>query len=349
MADTEETPLITPVASHPTRQLEHSESIHTYIVLCPEYARSKYGHYCFRQVFVAYALFFLTIILRVSFTEIAGKHILRASVDFRTSLVTHGDQRSWYSEDPVESISQSAMSTKDHLVDVLNSHVKKQRHSCCSGMHCASGGRPCCEKRNISNLEEGGDVEWGVVVETPSRTGLFGFLKPKNRHREDLENEQTNRAGALCTLKGNHVDCAPQSFRFIDAWRELDINGDGIWTYEEARIDHSNLGCRLGLDVEEIFRSVIQSIEIHVANSRGEFMASKVRSQRNSVPHKYFDVWRGLVAICMAPSEGRCGSMIRAGVFDGLLSSDRNGLAQGRTLGWSDELLCTDAAAQWFA
>jgi len=292
--------------------------------------------------------FLLDYILQVSLTQIAGKHIPRDSVDFHASLVAHSDHRLWYSEDPVEPLSQSAMSAKDYLseFDVSNSHVKKQRQSCCSGMHCASGGRPCCEKRNISNLEEGGDVDWGVVVETPSRTAL---QKARSWSRQDLENERTNRARAVCTLKGNHVDCAPKSFWFIDAWRDIDINGDGIWTYEEAQIDHSNLGCRLGLDVEEIFRSVIQSIEIHVANSRGEFMASKVRSQRNSVPHKYFDVWRGLVAICMAPSEGRCGSMIRAGVFDGLLSSDRNGLAQGRTLGWSDELLCTDAAAQWFA
>jgi len=106
----------------------------------------------------------------------------------------------------------------------------------------------------------------------------------------------------------------------------LDRDGDGKWTLEEARADEANLGCRLGLPVEEVFRSACRGVQKDNEDTSEQppfnvHLVPLSISERRAVPKDYFDWWRGLAVMCVAHDVSRCGELVAKGLFDGAIGA----------------------------
>jgi hypothetical protein len=116
-------------------------------------------------------------------------------------------------------------------------------------------------------------------------------------------------------------------------WKRLDLDGDGIWTMEEAKYDMNNLGCEYGVSAEDVFRSVCRGIAAdevmhHVETNAvnvSESEVSKRSLKRTGVTKKDFKDWAALSVVCSAADESRCGELLTLGVFDGALPKDDSG------------------------
>jgi hypothetical protein len=117
------------------------------------------------------------------------------------------------------------------------------------------------------------------------------------------------------------------SYEFFGSWEYLDVDGDGLWTLEEARVDEANLGCRLGLPVEEVFRSTCRGVQRdnEDTSQTPPYIVHHIPtsvSERRAVPRAFFDWWKGLSVICVVHDVSRCGELITRGVFDGAIGAD---------------------------
>lgn len=127
--------------------------------------------------------------------------------------------------------------------------------------------------------------------------------------------------------KSNTLFCNPSSYGFIDKWDDLDTDKDGKWSLDEARMDEANLGCRLGIPAEDVFRSscrgVLRDVEDSIDNHNlnYSFIVPMSITEYEAVPKAYFDWWVGLVVICVEFDPARCSELVARGLFDGALNA----------------------------
>jgi len=128
----------------------------------------------------------------------------------------------------------------------------------------------------------------------------------------DTGGEECNSGNSLCTLVNGTFTCAPPSVQLSGRWAELDTNGDGIWTREEAEIRHDPLKCKYGLNSVEIF-----DVFNHIIMDRKDLIWIHPDVRAGKAIHKhYFDYARGDVIMCGYRNEDMCGNLLKRGVFD---------------------------------
>mmetsp|Transcript_121297 Transcript_121297/g.314901 ORF Transcript_121297/g.314901 Transcript_121297/m.314901 type:complete len:349 (+) Transcript_121297:84-1130(+) len=259
---------------------EHHESIYSFMILYPELNRIKYGSYWNSKVALSFALFFLNLLMQISLTHITGESILEDNLAFRQTLVSQGDI--------LADVAEKTLELKETLEDLVDGEGEEDH--CCRGPHCA-GGEACCAPRSLARTRKNtslastrqlGRKQVPAAAATtghlPRRPGAAAaasraaaslavpgnFLaKPGGGKGKKEGAEGDNAQGTVCIIRDKEMDCSQPSFAFLDRWHELDYNGDGNWTYEEAVRDDANLGCFLantGLTPEAVFRSFCRGI-----------------------------------------------------------------------------------------
>jgi hypothetical protein len=113
----------------------------------------------------------------------------------------------------------------------------------------------------------------------------------------------------------------------MHAWSELDANGDGVWTIEEATADVANLGCRLGLSALDFFHSAVRGIMKDAKDTAdNSFVIPLVPlsiEKRLSIPKEYFQWLTGMINLCLTFDVSRCSQLIDEGVFDGAIGQQK--------------------------
>lgn len=224
---------------------------------------------------------------------------------------------------------------------------------CCIGVECAGLGIQCCRDGGNEGLamrapgEKPRRFKRSHVIpesEDPAMDGLvhlisesMGMSKPgggKKDHsatKTDQHSDEKDgmgladapmRSEALCNrVDRSSVECAPPSSSFMDFWHDLDTDNDGFWTVDEARADASNLGCSLGVTVEEMFRSTCRGLEVDFEDSvehGGRLVETPISIQnRTAVPLSYFIWFEGVVALCSKTDASHCSRLMQEGAFDG--------------------------------
>lgn len=268
------------------------ESIYRFAIVYPELHRVRHGSYYSCDVCVAMLLLIMTSVFQAYIVQIAGSYI------FNQSLLSYrsGVQEPKSSSEPW--FQSEALPLHLRWIGRRASRVAGASQECCRGVSC-SAKFACC----ASSLRTANQTKQAVI-------------KPQ-------------RLDAVCYQDSDGLDCGPPSFQLIDRWHELDADGDGFWSREEAVADAANLGCRLQLDQAELLRTVSLGIledsvvkrELDLANSK---VPHEVESM-NAVPREYFKLWEGLAVVCAVGDPARCGGLVHEGVFDGALGPSATG------------------------
>eukprot|EP00403_Amphidinium_massartii_P011744 CAMPEP_0178415110 /NCGR_PEP_ID=MMETSP0689_2-20121128/23383_1 /TAXON_ID=160604 /ORGANISM="Amphidinium massartii, Strain CS-259" /LENGTH=602 /DNA_ID=CAMNT_0020036421 /DNA_START=74 /DNA_END=1879 /DNA_ORIENTATION=+ len=285
---------ITPLIGSRVYTSRQSCTVYTLVTCLPPLHSKKYGHWWTSHVCLALLLGALTVTLQLTLTVIAGGYIMKQTSYLTTRMVADLLH--------METQAERFVVSSRHMI--LGEGVE-----CCQGVDCTDKGLHCCPPQLHHRVIDSNTFEAPIGAE------MDYPLMP----------DWSKRGGSLCYKKDGWLDCSPPSYRFLERWQELDVNQDDIWTYEEAKEDLGNLGCRLGLSTEEVFRSVCRSIMRQAEDAEREgssvLPVPKMIKERLAVPKAYFEVWTGLVTLCGAVDTGHCGPMLMRGVFDGLLNS----------------------------
>jgi hypothetical protein len=145
------------------------------------------------------------------------------------------------------------------------------------------------------------------------------FLPPQ----EKQELDDVSEIEPLCKRIGDGngtFTCMPHSVKFAFEWDNLDANGDGVWTIDEARCDYKDLKAKRHVSPETIFNNAINGLRMQAAYLRDSgsnytlFLPPEVQQER-SIPKAYFKYWAGDAMMCGLFDADSCEAAAKSGVF----------------------------------
>jgi len=153
------------------------------------------------------------------------------------------------------------------------------------------------------------------------------FLPP----HEKAELKDIHEIEPLCKRIGDGngtFTCMPHSVMFVNEWKNLDTDGDGVWTIEEARADINNLRAKRHVSPETIFNNLINGLRLQAAFIRDEglnktlYLSPDIQHER-AIPEAYFNFWKGDAMMCGLFDSNSCEAAARSGVFSSALAPGR--------------------------
>jgi len=123
----------------------------------------------------------------------------------------------------------------------------------------------------------------------------------------------------MCFDKGEGVSCAPPMIHVLTDWNQLDTDGDGVWSREEAQNDalREKVLCDYGVDALSLYTNIAQ----HLNSS------SSMKGRRNAdlmsglgVHKSYFNWFLHKPLLCQYGDADMCGTLFQRGFFDQALS-----------------------------
>uniref|UniRef100_A0A7S0FEL6 Uncharacterized protein n=1 Tax=Pyrodinium bahamense TaxID=73915 RepID=A0A7S0FEL6_9DINO len=347
----ETNPLMPGNDSQDTRgQISHKGSVYTMMLFMPPLAHRMYGHYWTVEVPLALALFVMSVTLQLCLTLIAGTHIVQEQEDMRATLVRHENLTESYVAvmwDTLEYLGPKGVDLRKRAQQELllggnfSQDYRSENYTCCRGAACA-GTEQCCPSLDVAQIRVPtlNHTRWGSVAHQ-LESFMLAMKKPgKASTSKDASKQEGDDAGGstalllpVCIVTGGIMSCMPPSVLVEGAWDQLDLNGDGKWSLAEAGEDPANFGCRIGVHLEDVFRAACRGLVKDAADNlaSGWFGVPLPRSvmRRTAIPRAYFEVWRGILALCVHTDTAQCGDIISRGTFDGALSSKSNGTRGG--------------------
>jgi len=172
------------------------------------------------------------------------------------------------------------------------------------------------------------DFKWQgkIMVKGTQNWGLFAAA------------EECNDGSSLCSVQDGVYTCAPPSVQLTGRWDELDTDGDGFWSIEEAQQEADTLQCKYAvnsIEVFDVFKNIILQREDLIWVSP-DLKAGK------TIAKPYFDYLKGDVIMCGYASVDMCSNVLDSGFFDAPLklnSSPRVGNTTESALKYCTKLL----------
>jgi hypothetical protein len=152
----------------------------------------------------------------------------------------------------------------------------------------------------VSQIVHLKDTAWYHVIPMP-----YNYAPPA------CMSEDSN----LCLHEGDHVSCAPGSVEILTDWKLLDINGDGIWSSEEANNDkmREEVQCAYGVDLVYLYTSIVGRINATDA-LKGRRNADLLAG--TGLHHAYFNWYLHKPLLCQYGEADMCGTLFHRGFFD---------------------------------
>lgn len=125
---------------------------------------------------------------------------------------------------------------------------------------------------------------------------------------------------SLCYYVGDRLSCAPSTLRLLGHWKILDLNGDGVWTRDEALDEdmRPRIQCRTAVDTLMLFDFMLSSLRRYPLLKEQKLVHHNI-SSGTAVHRAYFEWFKGEPLLCMFGSEDMCGNLLERGIFDGPL------------------------------
>lgn len=315
---TDETRLIYPVSRSQgiTGEISYKPSVYTFVLMMPPIEQKRSGRYWTPMVVLAFALCTLTVCAQLTLTYITGSDILKTEKLAFDTLIT-------YTDPPVDMADQAGLKR-------LRGHfLEDEELGCCVGPVCQAVHQRCCNaQEKAERIADGLSLGEHVLLQSRKPGGSGAKGKPSEEAhipgKKGSEGEAIAVQKSVCSVTNTSYDCLPVGVELVDSWQDLDTNGDGIWTIEEARADVKNIACEKKISMTDIFRSICSGILRDAADTTAQGrvppeIPNEVK-ERKAISKAYFDWWRGLALICMRTDAGTCSNLITQGVFDGALN-----------------------------
>lgn len=315
-------------------QIPPNCSIYNSIIFIPPMARHRHGSYWTREVCLAFMLVFITCLLQGGLTLIVGRDILANYDKWVSTLVEDASNVNFDDWDTFHARHHLEASSKyiwDGAEWIVKGNSSKDAVGCCHGPECAVVDAPCCPPipQAASRARRA-----SLLAERKRRNPLvLSAKKPSSGGKGDKsggDEQSTQRSAAICTRQRNgDLNCAPPSAAFLDHWDELDYDGDGVWTVEEARDDLANLACRLAVPTMDVFQNAVHGLVMDARDTarlrlREEKIPEIIETSKG-IPFAYFQWWQGIAALCVTTDAAYCGQLVGRGLFDGALDPASKG------------------------
>jgi len=325
-----------------TEQIPNTESVYSYVIFMPPLSRKKHGHYWTKDVCLAITLFLINCILQGGLTYITGRDILMKHNDWMTSLIDDVGNASKLEElDKTGTVGHVENQTRaggKHILDAAKRglHLDDGKSlGCCHGAECAILAVPCCAPKARPPsffLKERPVPATGGAAAHWAQNATGFMAKPvrasDGKHKDGGKARQ--KSSALCRkLDDGSLDCAPPSTAFLNKWDDLDFDGDGLWTVEEAREDAANLACTLGVPVIDVFQNAVRGLAQDMRETTlimgQEPKIPFMIEHRRALTQEYFQWWEGIAAICVMTDAAICGQLMTRHLFDGAMDPKAEG------------------------
>lgn len=314
---TETTPIATPRPEDNVEEISPEGSVYNAILFLPPLHRRKHGTLFVWEIFLLCIIFATCVLLQGGLTFLTGRDILMSYSEWIDGLVFIVGSKDM--NDRMEDADLIGASEKSGSLRGKNGKVEH----CCTGSDCFELGLTCCAPL-AQNLTL--DARTALVAQRHAQQHLVladvladdqALLKSVfGNAREKAQ----KKAAALCVRDGHELNCAPHSVEFVHHWHDLDYDGDGVWTLEEAKQDPANIACQLGVSTEDLFRRACGGLgkdTRETAKMTG--VPSKLPDSienRKAIPHSWFIWWSGIAAMCVNTDTNLCGQLMAGGLFD---------------------------------
>jgi len=149
------------------------------------------------------------------------------------------------------------------------------------------------------------DVKWSKKVMTVGGKswGLFDTLEPG-----------CNDGGSLCQLDAvtNEYTCAPPSVQLTGRWDDLDTDGDGVWTFEDAQRERETLQCKYSVDPVEVFNVFVNILMLR----EGLIWIHPDLRAGKKIFKPYFEYLKGDIIMCGYGVVDMCPNLLERGFFN---------------------------------
>jgi len=299
----------------------HHPSVFSLLVFAPPLSRLNAGHYWTLPVFISFALTIILVTCQFGLSLIAGQHIRAQTTEFKMHLIKTSRKEAlpqeitpmgWVGSNVYDQVTGFDWLGKNHAFMPWNWRADTTKEKCCNGADCAALHLQCCDRSNL-------------VIDTSAGSNNVSSLMAMSKSALGETERHIGHSWEEMCLRSDDgtLSCAPPSFLYLDAWDELDTNHDGVWSAKEAAEDRANLGCRFGSSVIEMFGSICRGIEKDAQDTSAHSYSMPIVPHeietRKGIKKEYFDWWKALSVICVAPDMNRCSELIKSGVFDGAI------------------------------
>jgi len=302
-------------------QLDKGESVYSYTIFLPPVVRHKYGSLYNWEMVIGIFLLVLNICMQVGMTYIVGTGVLADGNAWRYSLVGVDIEaqleEGQVAKDAEQTVTllglgsyQKKVSADDpNPEDVLGLHYQESQNTK-SSLRALSTPKP--KPGQISPLIPDDAVEFAAAGARKPAGGKGGAAASANAAGDD-----SAMASTLCRMHNATYNCLPPSVKYAARWEDLDTNGDGIWSREEAEKDKADLEKKLMAKPFLVFRAItIGLVDRQPMDSKLWVDPKGMVAKMEGIPKAYFDYWMGDAAICSFADPGMCSTLLSRKVFE---------------------------------
>jgi hypothetical protein len=305
-----------------TLQLDKGESVYSYTVFLPPVVRHKYGSLYNWEMFIGLFLLVLNVAMQVGMTYIVGQGVLVEGNAWRYSLVGVDVEaqleEGQVAKDAEQEITLLGLGSYNKRVsaddpnpeDVLGLHYQESQSAKASlrALSAPSKTKP----GHISPLIPNDTVQFMATGAQKPAGGKGGAASTANK-----AGDGDAMSATLCKMHNATYNCLPPSVKFAARWEDLDTNGDGIWTREEAEKDQADLEKKLFAKPFLVFRAItIGLVDRQPMDSRLWVDPKGMVAKMEGIPKAYFDYWMGDAAICSFADPGMCSTLLSRKIFE---------------------------------
>lgn len=279
-------------------QLDKGESVYSYTIFLPPVIRLKYGSLYNWEMCIGLILLALNVAIQVGLTYIVGQGVLVEGNAWRYSLVgvdveaqmdegqVAKDAEQEFTLLGLGSYMQKVSADDVNPEDVLGLHHQENR-----GLHHKVSLRalsaPKAKAANASPLIPEKTVQFTAAEAYKPAGGKGGAAASANAASDDSAMSAT-----LCTMHNATYNCLPPSVKYAARWADLDVNGDGIWSREEAMKDVNDLEKKLAAKPFLVFRAItIGLVDRQPMDSKLWVDPNGMVAKMEGIPKAYFDYY----------------------------------------------------------
>lgn len=355
MAEQDEKPKLT---------LEKGESVYSYAIFLPPIVHHRRGSLYNYEMCLGIILLLMNLTMQIGLTYVVGSGVIEEGNAWRYSLVGIGvddqvveGQVATDAEQEVSLFSNRSSMLKGAFLGDGPKSVETDVNSVAEEMEMEVG----LTKRSdhdtqlieIEELESKLEEEESSVEELKAQnarkrggkqsTALRASLAPATTKITggdvNLVVAQKPMGGAAAAAKGKgdaagsayfcHMSnatytCLPPSVKYAAVWEQLDTNGDGVWSREEAEKDENKLEKKFKAKAFLVFRAITVGLVDRQTVDTRLWVPPQV-AKMEGIPKAYFDYWMGDAALCSYADMQMCPTLLARGFFSEAINPEHHG------------------------